>query len=244
VAPLVLVVVGRDPRFWQAWALSLIGLVAGVGGRAWAQRRHPGYAGSLLATAGIPLAPPGQGQLGCPNPAIACILAVATSAADEEGRPMSSDTLDALIRKAYREEVAHAAAADTYAPRGVRLSALSAAFAAAAGTTVLSTPGEDRTLILIAGVVALLSALLGAVVAATKYPERAAAHRVARARFSALRMQLMLLLEDRSADVSAAVKTAIDELEEAIKAAPPYGKHFYKYADAYIRTRGTQSDSG
>jgi len=42
VVPLVLLVVGRDPGWWQAWVLSLLVQVAGVGGRAWAERRHPG----------------------------------------------------------------------------------------------------------------------------------------------------------------------------------------------------------
>jgi protein-S-isoprenylcysteine O-methyltransferase Ste14 len=42
VVPLVLLVVGRDPSWWQAWAFSLLVHVAGVGGRVWAERRHPG----------------------------------------------------------------------------------------------------------------------------------------------------------------------------------------------------------
>ena len=42
VVPLILLVAGRDPDWWQAWAFSLLVLVAGVGGRAWAERRHPG----------------------------------------------------------------------------------------------------------------------------------------------------------------------------------------------------------
>lgn len=42
VVPLILLVAGRDPGWWQAWAFSLLALVAGVGGRAWAERRHPG----------------------------------------------------------------------------------------------------------------------------------------------------------------------------------------------------------
>ena len=42
VAQLILLVAGRDPGWWQAWAFSLLVLVAGVGGRAWAERRHPG----------------------------------------------------------------------------------------------------------------------------------------------------------------------------------------------------------
>ncbi|MDJ0789682.1 MAG: isoprenylcysteine carboxylmethyltransferase family protein [Myxococcota bacterium] len=42
VVPLILLVTGRDPGWWQAWAFSLGVLVAGVGGRALAERRHPG----------------------------------------------------------------------------------------------------------------------------------------------------------------------------------------------------------
>ncbi len=42
VVPIILLVAGRDPGWWQAWALSLLALLAGVGGRAWAERRHPG----------------------------------------------------------------------------------------------------------------------------------------------------------------------------------------------------------
>jgi protein-S-isoprenylcysteine O-methyltransferase Ste14 len=42
VVPLVLLAVGRDASWWQAWAYSLLVLVAGVGGRVWAERRHPG----------------------------------------------------------------------------------------------------------------------------------------------------------------------------------------------------------
>jgi len=42
IVPVVLLVVGRDLGWWQAWAVSLLVQVAGVGGRAWAERRHPG----------------------------------------------------------------------------------------------------------------------------------------------------------------------------------------------------------
>lgn len=48
VVPLVLLVVGRDPSWWQAWVFSLLVLVAGVGGRAWAERRHPGLQADRL----------------------------------------------------------------------------------------------------------------------------------------------------------------------------------------------------
>jgi protein-S-isoprenylcysteine O-methyltransferase Ste14 len=40
--PLVLLVCGGDPGWWQAWVYSLLIMVAGVGGRIWAERRHPG----------------------------------------------------------------------------------------------------------------------------------------------------------------------------------------------------------
>lgn len=42
IVPLVLVVVGRDPAWWQAWVFSAVILVTGLGGRVWANRRHPG----------------------------------------------------------------------------------------------------------------------------------------------------------------------------------------------------------
>jgi protein-S-isoprenylcysteine O-methyltransferase Ste14 len=42
VVPVVLVVVGRDLGWWQAWTFSLLVLAAGAGGRVWAEHRHPG----------------------------------------------------------------------------------------------------------------------------------------------------------------------------------------------------------
>lgn len=42
VVPLILLVAGRDVDWWQAWAFSLLVHVAGIGGRAWAEHRHPG----------------------------------------------------------------------------------------------------------------------------------------------------------------------------------------------------------
>jgi protein-S-isoprenylcysteine O-methyltransferase Ste14 len=42
LVPLVLLVCGGDPGWWQAWLYSLLILVAGIGGRVWAERRHPG----------------------------------------------------------------------------------------------------------------------------------------------------------------------------------------------------------
>lgn len=40
--PLILLVCGGDLGWWQAWVYSLLVVVAGVGGRIWAERRHPG----------------------------------------------------------------------------------------------------------------------------------------------------------------------------------------------------------
>jgi protein-S-isoprenylcysteine O-methyltransferase Ste14 len=40
--PLVLLVCGGDFGWWQAWIYSLLIVAAGIGGRIWAERRHPG----------------------------------------------------------------------------------------------------------------------------------------------------------------------------------------------------------
>jgi protein-S-isoprenylcysteine O-methyltransferase Ste14 len=40
--PLILFVCGGDLGWWQAWLYSMLFLVAGIGGRMWAERRHPG----------------------------------------------------------------------------------------------------------------------------------------------------------------------------------------------------------
>lgn len=40
--PLVLLVCGGDVRWWQAWAFAVLIVAAGVGGRVWAEWRHPG----------------------------------------------------------------------------------------------------------------------------------------------------------------------------------------------------------
>ena len=42
LVPLVLCISGWDFLWWQAWAYSLVVVVAGLGGRIWAERRHPG----------------------------------------------------------------------------------------------------------------------------------------------------------------------------------------------------------
>jgi len=40
--PLILLVCGGDFGWWQAWGYSLLFVFAGIGGRIWAERRHPG----------------------------------------------------------------------------------------------------------------------------------------------------------------------------------------------------------
>lgn len=40
--PLVLLVCGGDPGWWQGWLYSLILLAVGLAGHGWAERRHPG----------------------------------------------------------------------------------------------------------------------------------------------------------------------------------------------------------
>jgi protein-S-isoprenylcysteine O-methyltransferase Ste14 len=40
--PLVLLVCGGDFGWWQAWGYSLLIVAAGIGGRIWAERQHPG----------------------------------------------------------------------------------------------------------------------------------------------------------------------------------------------------------
>jgi protein-S-isoprenylcysteine O-methyltransferase Ste14 len=40
--PLVLLVCGGDFGWWQAWVYAFLFVVAGIGGRIWAERRHPG----------------------------------------------------------------------------------------------------------------------------------------------------------------------------------------------------------
>lgn len=51
---LTLLACGGDVRWWQAWGFSLLISAAGVGGRIWAERRHPGLMaeryGSLKAS--------------------------------------------------------------------------------------------------------------------------------------------------------------------------------------------------
>jgi len=40
--PLILLICGGDLGWWQAWLYSLLILAAGIGGRMWAEKRHPG----------------------------------------------------------------------------------------------------------------------------------------------------------------------------------------------------------
>ena len=40
--PLILLICGGDLSWWQAWLYSLLILTAGIGGRTWAEHRHPG----------------------------------------------------------------------------------------------------------------------------------------------------------------------------------------------------------
>lgn len=40
--PLTLLVCGGDPSWWQAWVYSLLVVATGIGGRIWAEKRHPG----------------------------------------------------------------------------------------------------------------------------------------------------------------------------------------------------------
>jgi len=40
--PLILLICGGDLGWWQAWLYSLLIVAAGIGGRLWAEHRHPG----------------------------------------------------------------------------------------------------------------------------------------------------------------------------------------------------------
>ena len=42
LVPLILLICGGDPGWWQAWLYSLLIVAAGAGSRMWAERRHPG----------------------------------------------------------------------------------------------------------------------------------------------------------------------------------------------------------
>ena len=40
--PLILLICGGDLGWWQAWLFSVLIVTAGIGGRIWAEQRHPG----------------------------------------------------------------------------------------------------------------------------------------------------------------------------------------------------------
>jgi len=42
LVPLILLLCGWDFYWWQAWVFSVMILAVGIGGRMWAERRHPG----------------------------------------------------------------------------------------------------------------------------------------------------------------------------------------------------------
>ena len=42
LVPLILLICGGDLGWWQAWLYSLLIVAAGLGGRMWAEQRHPG----------------------------------------------------------------------------------------------------------------------------------------------------------------------------------------------------------
>ena len=48
--PLVLLVCGGDFGWWQAWGYALLIVAVGLGGRIWAERRHPGLLAERQST--------------------------------------------------------------------------------------------------------------------------------------------------------------------------------------------------
>jgi protein-S-isoprenylcysteine O-methyltransferase Ste14 len=48
--PLVLLACGGDIAWWQAWVYSVVIVAAGIGGRIWAERRHPGLLAERQST--------------------------------------------------------------------------------------------------------------------------------------------------------------------------------------------------
>ncbi len=56
--PLILFVSGWDLDWWQAWVFSLLIFAAGIGGRLWAERRHPGLLAERANFEKVPAAKP------------------------------------------------------------------------------------------------------------------------------------------------------------------------------------------
>lgn len=56
--PLVLLICGGDPKWWQAWLYSLLIVAAGFGGRLWAEQHHPGLTAERQNTKTIQNAKP------------------------------------------------------------------------------------------------------------------------------------------------------------------------------------------
>lgn len=52
--PLILLLCGGDAGWWQAWVYSLLVFSAGILGRLWAERRHPGLMAERLAFESAP----------------------------------------------------------------------------------------------------------------------------------------------------------------------------------------------
>lgn len=52
--PLILLICGGDIRWWQAWVYSLLFFTSGIGGRIWAERRHPGLMAERTHTLDAP----------------------------------------------------------------------------------------------------------------------------------------------------------------------------------------------
>ena len=51
--PLILLICGGDIDWWQAWLYSVLIIVAGIGGRMWAEQRHPGLLAERQAVKSI-----------------------------------------------------------------------------------------------------------------------------------------------------------------------------------------------
>jgi len=51
--PLILLICGGDLGWWQAWLYSILVVAAGIGGRLWAEQRHPGLTAERQNTENI-----------------------------------------------------------------------------------------------------------------------------------------------------------------------------------------------